>query len=138
MLGFFLKVLFPRLKWIITIGGLVKVHSAPLLGGAGVGLAFLVLQEKEVLTIDLSFLLNQTLLDSFCTAYGVCLTVAQGASTISSTLLAVVTCTAFEKMYRRNKDKKIAQEIEAGADKITGALGIPDTADETPDEGEKK
>lgn len=138
MLGFFLKVLFPRLKWIITIGGLVKVHSAPLLGGAGLGLAFLVLQESQIVTIDLSFLLNQTLLDSFCTAYGVCLTVTQGTSTISSTLLAVVACTAFEKMYRRNKDKKIVQEIEAGADKITGALGIPDTADETPAEEEKK
>lgn len=127
MLGFFIRILkfvFPKLFGFVgKVANLTKVHVLPLLGGTAMGLAFLSLYNAKIIHLDLSFLLNQTLLDSLCAAYAVCgLTIADGEPAISSALVAIGMAYLFESFYRAKcPNSKKLQELEAHAEEVFGA-----------------
>jgi len=92
--------LFPRLGWIKAIGGIVKVHNIPLLGGALVGSTIAALQITGTIKVNMDWAANQSFLDWICSLSMVCLSSSQGPVAVSSLLSGAFSALLFERFYR--------------------------------------
>lgn len=105
ILSFFApKSLLSKFMWAKTIGIHAKVHALPLAIGAVFGLISFLAQSQEIVTINLSFLQNQTILDSLCAAYSICGLEASMPS-FSSILLGCFVSVVSDKLYMAESPK---------------------------------